>query len=153
MILPISAGRALAVGFAYFGLMKVPVSYAQTGMFINTLYLHFFFESYFTYNCRLVKATMPVFTVLISRIILHERQSNRVYLSLVPVIVGVFIASVTEIQFDLNGLLCSLFSTSLFAGLNVLAKKVLSIYTVLITVTILGIPRHRNASSQPSFSE
>lgn len=101
MILPISAGRALAVGFAYFGLLKVPVSYAQT-----------------------VKATMPVFTVLISRVMLHERQSNRVYISLIPVIFGVFVASVTEIQFDLSGLLCSLFSTSLFAGLNVLAKKV-----------------------------
>lgn len=30
-ILPISLGRAAAVGSAYLGLSKVPVSYAQTG--------------------------------------------------------------------------------------------------------------------------
>ncbi|CAD5215133.1 unnamed protein product [Bursaphelenchus xylophilus] len=100
-ILPISAGRALGVGFAYFGLLKVPVSYAQT-----------------------VKATMPVFTVVISRYILSEVQSKRVYLSLLPIICGVFVASVTELQFNSMGLFSSLFSTAVFACLNVLAKKV-----------------------------
>ncbi|CAD5209959.1 unnamed protein product [Bursaphelenchus okinawaensis] len=73
-IFPISAGRALAVGFAYFGLLKVPVFYAQT-----------------------VKATMPVFTVIISRYILGERQTLRIYMSLLPIIIGVFIASITEL--------------------------------------------------------
>lgn len=68
---------------------------------------------------------MPVFTVLISRILLSERQSFRIYASLSPIIFGVFLATVTEIQFDLMGLVSSLFSTFIFAYLNVLVKKVL----------------------------
>lgn len=71
---------------------------------------------------------MPVFTVIISRVMLGECQSRRVYLSLLPIIVGVFVASATELQFNLVGLSCSLISTCLFAGLNVLAKKV-SLYS------------------------
>lgn len=72
----------------------------------------------------LVKATMPVFTVLISRIILRERQSYIVYISLIPIIFGVILATLTEIQFDALGLALSLFSTFIFAYLNVLVKKV-----------------------------
>ncbi|KAI1720138.1 triose-phosphate transporter family domain-containing protein [Ditylenchus destructor] len=100
-ILPISLGRAAAVSASYFGLSKVPISYAQT-----------------------VKATMPCFTVLVSRIMLNEKQPGKVYASLVPIIFGVFTASVTELQFDSIGLFSSLFSTLIFAFLNVLAKKV-----------------------------
>lgn len=67
---------------------------------------------------------MPVFTVLISRVLLNDRQTQRVYASLVPIIVGVCTASATELQFDALGLASSLLSTSVFAYLNVLAKKV-----------------------------
>jgi hypothetical protein len=42
----------------------------------------------------------------------------------VPIIVGVFIASATELEFDTLGLCSSLLSTAIFAFLNVLAKKV-----------------------------
>ena len=100
-VVPISIGRAAAITSAYFALWKVSVSYAQT-----------------------VKATMPIFTVLISRILLGERQSTKIYMSLLPIIVGLFIATATELQFDGLGLCSSLFSTGIFAFLNVLAKKV-----------------------------
>jgi solute carrier family 35 protein E1 len=56
-------GRAAAISSAYFALWKVSVSYAQT-----------------------VKATMPVFTVLISRLILGEHHSLKFYFSLVCVL-------------------------------------------------------------------
>ncbi|KAF7634711.1 TPT domain-containing protein [Meloidogyne graminicola] len=101
VILPISVGRAIGITSAYFALWKVTVSYAQT-----------------------VKATMPIFTVLISRVLLGERQSLKLYFSLLPVVIGVFIASVTEVQFNLFGLFTSFISTAIFAFLNVLAKKV-----------------------------
>src|SRR4051812_31941115 len=76
-VVPISIGRALAVSSAYFSLWRVPVSYAQT-----------------------VKSTMPVFTVLITRLMLNERHSSRVYASLLPIMVGVFTVSATELEFD-----------------------------------------------------
>ncbi|KAI6226211.1 Solute carrier family 35 member E1-like protein [Aphelenchoides fujianensis] len=100
-IVPISVGRAIAVSTAYFGLLKVPVSYSQT-----------------------IKGTMPLFTCFLSRLVLGERYSPRVYLSLLPIVAGVFIASFTELQFNAVGLLSSLVSTALFAWLNILAKQV-----------------------------
>ncbi|KAL7077228.1 hypothetical protein ACQ4LE_003714 [Meloidogyne hapla] len=101
VIFPISVGRAVGIASAYFALWKVTVSYAQT-----------------------VKGTMPIFTVLISRVLLGERQSVKLYCSLLPVVIGVFIASVTEVHFNLFGLCSSFISTAIFAFLNVLAKKV-----------------------------
>lgn len=90
---------------------------------------------------------MPCFTVLVSRIMLNERQPGKVYASLVPIIVGVFTASVTELQFDSMGLFSSLFSTLIFAFLNVLAKKVVDFKLEIYTFQLknLGFRRDRNA--------
>lgn len=78
-----------------------------------------------------VKATMPLFAVLSARIVLKERQSRRVYLSLIPIITGVTIATFTEMSFDLNGLLSALLSTGVYAVLNVFVKKVLCFVSFL----------------------
>ncbi|VDK29992.1 unnamed protein product [Gongylonema pulchrum] len=94
-MVPISAGKVVAVVSAYISVWKVPVSYAQT-----------------------VKATMPLFAVISARIVLNERQSKRVYLSLIPIITGVTIATFTEISFNVNGLLSALLSTGIYAVLN-----------------------------------
>ncbi|KAI6184429.1 TPT domain-containing protein [Aphelenchoides bicaudatus] len=114
-ILPISLGRAAAVTTAYFGLQKLAVSFAQT-----------------------VKGTSPIFTIIISRFVLGERQSGRVYFSLVPIICGVAIASITEIRFDSLGVMAALFSTCIFSWLNILAKKVFD-ETNMHPITFLSI--------------
>ena len=102
IIVPLALGKLLSQLTSQISLRLVPVSYTHT-----------------------IKALMPLFTVLLSRLILGERQSLHIYLSLVPIIVGVIIASLSELSFDAVGLISALFSTGLLAVQNIYSKKTL----------------------------
>jgi len=71
-----------------------------------------------------VKAMEPFFSVVLSSIFLGESTPPIVLLSLVPIVLGVILASFTEPTFNWAGLFSALGANVTFQSRNVLTKKV-----------------------------
>lgn len=53
-----------------------------------------------------------------------SRECLQVYLSVLPIITGVCVATLTEVSFDITGLVSALIATLGFSSLNIFTKKV-----------------------------
>jgi solute carrier family 35 protein E1 len=70
-----------------------------------------------------VKASEPVFTVLLARILARPNPNSLQLMSLCPIVLGVMIASFSEFAFPWTGLLASLSSNLFFSARNVRADS------------------------------
>ena len=77
MIIPLAIGKFLSSVFSHVSIWKVPVSFAHTGklLIFNSFLSIFTYDFYFFFT---VKASMPLFTVTLSRLILGEKQTTQV---------------------------------------------------------------------------
>ncbi|KAL6848007.1 hypothetical protein ACP4OV_022135 [Aristida adscensionis] len=101
-IAPLAVGHMLGTVFTNMSLGKVAVSFTHT-----------------------VKASEPFFTVLLSSLFLGETPSLPVLGSLVPIVGGVALASLTEVSFNWVGFWSAMASNLTNQSRNVLSKKLL----------------------------
>ena len=66
---------------------------------------------------------MPNVFLFFCRVLTGDRQSTKTYASLVPIMGGVAIATLTEVSFDMTGLLAALLATAGFSLMNIFSKK------------------------------
>jgi solute carrier family 35, member E1 len=70
-----------------------------------------------------IKAMEPFFTVVISWLLLGTRPAKRIVAALVPIVIGVCVASATDLSFNWMGFNAAMLSNVAFQTRNVLSKK------------------------------
>jgi drug/metabolite transporter (DMT)-like permease len=73
-----------------------------------------------------MKSSVPVFTVLVQRLLYGVHFDNLVYKALVPIVGGVFLATWTEAEFDLIGFWAALLASVVSALTSILSGRILS---------------------------
>ncbi|KAI1292530.1 Solute carrier family 35 member E1 -like protein [Halotydeus destructor] len=117
LILFLSLGKFLSLVFSHLSLYQVPLAFTQT-----------------------VKGGLPLFVVLFSRIFLKHQNSYAVYLSLLPIVFGISLASFGSNNQDANfswGIIFAVMSTMNLALLNVFSKKLLT--TTFSAISLLHL--------------
>ncbi|KAJ3081102.1 suppressor of loss of ypt1, partial [Quaeritorhiza haematococci] len=97
---PLSMFQIFGHIFSSIAISYIPVSFAHT-----------------------IKAMAPLFTVIIYRIFWNVVYSPRIYVSLVPLTVGVMLVCSSKMAFHTVGFICALGSTLIFVLQNIFSKK------------------------------
>ncbi|ORX51338.1 TPT-domain-containing protein [Hesseltinella vesiculosa] len=73
---------------------------------------------------QVIRAMTPVFTVMISIVVLQKSYSRMIYLSLVPVVLGVAFATIGEYDYTILGFLLTVLGTMLAAVKTIVTNRV-----------------------------
>eukprot|EP00897_Mesotaenium_endlicherianum_P005158 jgi/Mesen1/4670/ME000241S03710 len=101
-IMPLALVHTLGNLFTNVSLGKVAVSFTHT-----------------------IKALEPFFSVLLSSLVLGDKPTLPIILSLIPIVGGVGLASMTEPSFNWGGFIAAMASNLTFQSRNVLSKKLM----------------------------
>ncbi|CAH2080316.1 unnamed protein product, partial [Iphiclides podalirius] len=102
VLVPLAVAKFFTTMFSQVSIWKVPISYAHT-----------------------VKATTPLWTAGLARVLLGERQPRGVQAALVLIALGVAVASATEMHFDALGLGAALAAAALLSLQHIYSKRVM----------------------------
>jgi solute carrier family 35 protein E1 len=91
-----------------------------------------------------IKALSPLFTVAAYRVIFHVTYSRSVYLSLIPLTVGVIMTCSAEFSSHLSGLIYALVATMIFVTQNMFSKRLLSSSSSTDRNSFNGDPHHNS---------
>ncbi|KAJ3057787.1 suppressor of loss of ypt1, partial [Rhizoclosmatium hyalinum] len=98
---PLSLFLISGHAFSSMAISRVPVSFAHT-----------------------IKALSPLFTIGIYRFIFNVQYASKVYVSLIPLTIGVMLVCTNKLTFHLLGFLCALTSTVIFVVQNIVSKAI-----------------------------
>eukprot|EP00002_Diphylleia_rotans_P005220 TRINITY_DN14332_c0_g1_i1.p1 TRINITY_DN14332_c0_g1~~TRINITY_DN14332_c0_g1_i1.p1 ORF type:complete len:400 (+),score=65.71 TRINITY_DN14332_c0_g1_i1:113-1312(+) len=101
VFIPLGIGYGLSNILSQFSLKRIPVSFTHT-----------------------VKSTAPIFTIFLAKVFLKETYSWDTYLTLIPIISGVGLASASEPHFDVDGFFAALLSTFVLCVQQIASKHV-----------------------------
>jgi len=113
-IVPLGAVFCLNIILGNVSLRWIPVSFMQT-----------------------VKSLVPAFTVLLQTLYLKQYSTKMTYLSLVPVVGGVALASFTEVNFNLIGFMAALVSSLTTSIQSVVSSMLLTGQLKLDSINLL----------------
>ncbi|XP_059061642.1 solute carrier family 35 member E1 homolog [Achroia grisella] len=102
VLVPLAFAKFLTTVCSQISIWKVPISYAHT-----------------------VKATTPLWTAALARLLFGERQPRGVQAALVLIAAGVAVASATELHFDSLGLGAALAAAALLSLQHLYSKRVM----------------------------
>ena len=89
-----------------------------------------------------VKSSAPFFTVVLTYVMLRQKTTLVVTLSLVPIVLGLILCSLTEISFNLIGFLAAMTANCLDCVQNVMTKRLLNrsytVGTIQLYTSIIG---------------
>jgi len=104
---PLAVGHIVAHLLTLISLGNVPVSFTHT-----------------------IKATSPIFAVILTRVVLGEKHPIVLVLTLLPIILGVSLSTMHEINFNMLGFVTAICSTFVFSCQNVYSKKLFRDYRI-----------------------
>jgi len=117
-ILPLAFANFFTHFLAYVALKDIAVS------FINT-----------------IKATSPIFTVVLSYFFFSKRYSTSILITLVPVVFGVSLCTFSELE-SLWGIVVTLFSTFILVTQNLYSKEIFKhqkVHEIVLVMNVAGL--------------